>query len=428
VTVFDVLDNYFGDSKYEVGELNSKQVEELLFQVNLFYNNYQEIPESNDTDFCAYFGWDFASNFLMRDNKDYLTTSLLYAHKVVLFDPLAIFASGESIRHLIGTVGKYNRKVLSVPMNSTERLYFMFSYDGIYKSANFDLAKKKLAECIDKLKAIKELVKKGFIVLICPIPIVLEKETEIIRLTQLDLRNEEYLANLKQLRDDVPIPIDGLRDDGNLQVLEYMGLNIFEEVSYYFNKDLLLAANSDSQYIAPHETDYKIAKLKASSLLVEDLNTLVIPILETSEFPLFQGISYRDIFHIRSNNEEFEQFRILLRDVVRKLKFSNRINSEQFQRETKQLVSDTLDPQITRINEESKKSSFFGRTLVRDNYLSLASGIVVSSVLINATGNEMAGIGPSLGAVLKILLTGLFGKNCQHVGANKVLFKLTKRK
>ncbi|HWB69901.1 MAG TPA: hypothetical protein VG518_07975, partial [Solirubrobacterales bacterium] len=322
-TIVDVLENAL-DSEITAARarlLSASEVLTLREAVLDFYGAWVPYPAEPDTLRAHLGGWvaAAASDGLARD---LLHAALLYAHQVVVYDPVAAYF--EPRRDQLRTF----RPIEGLGI-STEASSVQIETTGGFHAHEDDLEAQRngLAASFERVAALAPLIRQGIVVPIPHLKLALQRQEKIWVAVRHLLADDEYLKLLEN-----PIDHPALTQDEGTSAQFFVKarnaredrLQRYGDAAYYLARSIALADAAYASYLPPSGTEWAIYRQRlqrlGSSLRTGDrLELRVTPALVSSELPYFRNLSSADLIAARGNEESFELWRAGIRSATRSI-------------------------------------------------------------------------------------------------------------
>lgn len=404
LTIVHVLENALdGDlSATRVEQLSQREIDDLYDAVNLFYEEWEgEAPQ--DALLRVHLGGWIARMASAGLARDLLNSALLYAHEVVIYDPVAAYF--EPRRHLLRKLpiikgAAANVDGAAVNQEATAG-YIRFKNDLAAHRSHLGLA-------VEQVAALAPLIKQGVALPVPHLRLTLARQEQIFTAVRHLLRDEDYIRVVSSPVDRPAIT----QDDGpnvHIQVRPRtkadQRLQHYGDPAYYLARTLALAEASHAAYLPPSATEWAIyeqrLRMLGKTLQRRDrLELTVAPAIVASEVPYLTGLSPATLLAARADGEAFEMWRRALRRATRVIQASP-ADGQAFVDEARQILEDELTEVASEVQRETQKSRVLARSL-RSHSLTIATSVAGVGVAAAAFGAAPAGlVGPVAGGLLK---------------------------
>jgi hypothetical protein len=376
-TIVDVLENSLdGDlSARRAERLSLSEVKSLREVVLQFYDAWAPYPGAEGTLRVHLGGWvaSAASDGLGRD---LLHAALLYAHEVVIHDPVAAYFEPRrrSLRAFRPVVGQGLNLETSQIQHERSSGYEYFGEDHL------DAHRSHLALAIPRVASLADLIRGGVVLPIPHLKLTLQRQEKIWTAVRYLLTDDDYARLV-----DNPIDRPALTADEGPAVLlltqprtaEDARIQQYGDAAYYLSRSIAMADVAYASYLPPSATEWAIYQQRLSrlgSVLSRDskLDLTVAPALLHSDLPYFDGLSSADVLAVRRHDESFEQWRSRLRKAGRQI---NALPSEgqAFITEAGDVLRDELEETAAEVRQAVSRSAALKRNL-RPTTLGLSTG------------------------------------------------------
>lgn len=393
-SILDVLENALdGDiSRTAAAKLSQRQVDDLFEAVNAFYASWSP-PASEQSEMRVHLGGWVAMTAKTGLARDLLNSALLYAHEVVIYDPVAAYFEPRrnSLRTLPPVIGQgITGEGASVNVEATAG----------YVRFRGDLAGHRscLGDAFEQLAELAPLIRDGVAVPIPHLRLTLQRQEEIFTGLRKMLGDEEYRAAASEVIDRPAIT----QDEGpqvHIQVpprnKKAAILQEFGDPAYYLARTLALASASGASYLPPSATEWRIYEQRLRSLGTrlapkerEDL--IVAPAIVNASLPFLQDLSAKDLLGARRDGESFEHWRRALRRATRHIQASPAEGTE-FPAEARRVLEDELLETADQVRKETSRTASLSRH-ARSASIGMATGAVGVGVGTVALGAPLTGL------------------------------------
>lgn len=352
-TILDVLDNYFGSQQYPPADgLNNGKIRQLRERILSFYQTYQ-LPVNKGVDTRLFLGSFLSSPPFTIDSAPYLSSALLCADSVVVFDPLHHFFCDE----------QYQRpRLMSAPpgwMSLTKK-------DPTGKSArqvlrpNYPLSKRYLSQALSWLSTVRPLIEAGLVLCIPAEKLVYANQTPIETLAKGARAIVEPLSRYTEKFSPDDITVDDNRKgmfafaggDRDKQISKYMGQGL-----EHFAKDIIIANSTQSLYTAPFAWEQHLGRQVLDGFASAETETRLIEGIRNLRLPILANLSPKILLNIHGDSG-YAKFRSGIVEVLQHI--DAEVGSEAFQDRVHQIERDILVPKVEALQREVS-SDFFRR-------------------------------------------------------------------
>jgi len=395
-SIIDVLHRVIGEdlSVGSIGDLTLDEVAELGDAVRRHYLGWQ--PTETEGLRVHLGGW-IGGNFGDPTARSLLATMLLYAHQVVIHDPLAeCFCSTRDRFRALDPVRYRN----GAKLQGSEG--HLLATDGwIAYSTDLERNLSQLQWRIAALREIEPLLQSGAAVPVPHLDLVVAQQEQLLSAVRHDLRNDRFVRAADEPIDVKPVTTDfsrgvrlELQGAGGLVSDKDRRVQIAGNPSYYLNKTLAVAASAGASYMPPSATDWALYQIRIDAAAVElrrasELDLKVMAALHTSELPLLDQLSLETVARLRSEEGLLEDWRVSLRKAARSLQ-TIPIEGTAFASDSRQVLEDMLLPAE---RELAKDGTLLARLRRggRDASVALVAG-AAAGVAATAIGGPPAGL------------------------------------
>jgi hypothetical protein len=382
-TIFDVIDNFWGPDPFKaIGNAESKQLSEFGYEVRKFYQNY-ESPEPKSGELRTYHGDIAAIHYALggvhlKGLSLAFATNLLYAHKTIAPDPIALwyFEKFEQIAAPPATT--YFNRVLAD--QSEVMIWALQSHLAL--QFDRDVCRELLAYFVRGLLSIRELVEAGIVILISQPDELIKSSKDVLQIALRDAVSKPFINECGLDNTDLPM-WDSLRGGpftadigGGPPDPSVIAWAKAKEASYHLNKHLFVGKTTGSVFVPTNDMDIKLLHLSlqhsADTLQVSSVQEQTAVAVIKLQVPSLRDISPADVMSIRRNEDAFEEFRLILQ---RKL-FSVDSQREAFiEQSSAELVSE-----LKAIARKTSAKNIIKKFLVEDGLQILSKAIIGASV------------------------------------------------
>jgi hypothetical protein len=410
ITILDVLENALDGqlSGERVQRMTLSDVRDLRDAVIAHYVGWAPRP-ADEGILRAHFGGWVASMPGRGAAHDVLATGLLYAHEVVVHDPVAAYF--EPRRRMLTAFREVMGNGISGQSSSSH-----FERTSGYESFvdDLDAHHSHLSAAVERVGSVAPLLRSGAVVPIPHLKLVLQREARIWDgVTEL-LGDRVYRSLI-----DTPIDRPAIMvDDGPAVSLnvepktsEDWLIQRYGDAAYYFARSLAMASVSYSTYLAPSGTewaiyDHRLRQLHEALSRRRELELTLAPALAQSELPYFRGLSAADLVSARRDGEGFEEWRTGLRTAARQIATTPG-EGERFIDDARDVLNDHIVPLADAVRRETSRSATLRRH-ARSSTVSLVTGVAAGygAMLAGAPAPpiETLGLGSLLGWAMNSLL------------------------
>lgn len=338
-TIFDVLDNFFGSQDCPPKELLDDGNIEKLRQVILdFYSDFRS-QSAKEFETRFYLGGFLSSPPFTTQMAPYFASALLCSDSIVLYDPLHFWFCEE----------QYKR----------ERLFSAPNGWLNYKTGDPDHPRTRqyLSNILGSFYSLRSLVETGIIVLIPVEKIVFERLSLLSDCRQSIL---EGLGELELVAKRFP-PQEITVDDNRKGMFVFAGGNRREQIQKWidrgveqFSKDVLVAACTDSIYVAPFAWEQHLAKESLQVIASGESQSKVVEGIRNLRLPLLANLSPQLVLSIHQDSA-FSEFRLSLSEAFRNI--HENIGTSDFAIRVEEIERTLLIPKVNKIQEEIQSNN-----------------------------------------------------------------------
>jgi hypothetical protein len=367
-TIVDVLENALDG---EVGSeramrLSMAEVRSLREVVIAFYETWVPYPAEEDSLRVHLGGW-VASSAGEGLARDLLHAALLYAHQVIVYDPVAAYF--EPRRRRLRAFGP----VQGVGISSEASAIHMERTGGFASHEdNLEGHRTNLAAAFTRVAALAPLIREGTVVPIPHLKLALQRQEKIWVAVRHLLADDQYLEILEH-----PVDHPALTQDEGTSALFLVQprtakdarLQNYGDAAYYLSRSIALADAAYASYLPPSGTEWaiyqqRLERLGASLRTRERLDLTVTPALVHSKLPYFKDLTSADLVAVRGNEESFDHWRSSLRTATRQITALPSAG-EEFAEEAREVLSDALDEVAAEVRQATSRSAALKRNLRR---------------------------------------------------------------
>ena len=396
-SIIDVLHRVIGEdlSVGAIGDLTLDEVAELGDAVRHHYLGWQ--PKEADGLRVHLGGW-IGGNFGNATARSVLATMLLYAHQVLVHDPLAEWFSATRDRFRALDPVRYRN---GAKLQGSEG--HLIATDGwCAYSTDLERNLSELQWRITALSDIEPLLRTGAAVPVPHLDLIVGQQEQLLSAVRHDLRNDRFVRAADKPIDVKPVTADfargvrlELQGAGGLVSDKDRRLQVAGNPSYYLNKTLAVAASSGASYMPPSATDRALYETRIDAATTElrrtsELDLRVMAALHTSELPLLDQLSLETVARLRAEEGLLEDWRTSLRQATRSLR-TIPIQGASFASDSRQVLEDMLLPAQ---RELAKEETILARLRRggRDASIALVAGAVGAGVAAGAVGGPPVGL------------------------------------
>lgn len=376
-TIIDVLENALdGDlSPGRIESLSMTEVRTIREVVLEFYDAWAPYPAETGLLRVHLGGWVATNAGQGGTARDLLHAALLYAHQVVIHDPVAAYF--EPRRRRLRAFPAVEGLGLNVDASAAQ-----LERTGGYESFpdNLEGHRSNLARGVVSLAELTPLIREGVVVPIPHLKLTLQREQKIWTGVRHLLHDDDYL---KLLRNPIDRPALSFDTGTKVQFLtdprtsSDAKIQEFGDSAYYLARTLAMAEASYAAYMPPSATEWALYEQRIRRLPTDlsrrtRLDLTVAPALVSSDLVYFQGLSNRDLLAIREDEESFEHWRASLRRATRQIS-ELPSEGEDFAAEARDVLTDHLDEAAGEVRQATSRRSALKRNL-RPTGVSLSTG------------------------------------------------------
>lgn len=423
-TIVDVLENALdGDLTAERAEqLDLSEIEELRAVVLEFYESWVPRPPGDDV-FRVHLGGWVASAADDGIARDLLQAATLYAHEVVVYDPVAAYF--EPRRMLLRSF----RPVEGLGISSQASAVHIETTDGFQvEPGNADRHRSSLAIAIPQIRTLAPLIRAGVLLPVPHLKLALQRQVKIWTAVRHLLADEEYLALVDQPVDRPALTWDnGIRP----QILTHPKsradalIQQYGDAAYYLSRSIAVADAAYASYVPPSATEWAIYEQRLTRLREvlgrrQRVDLTVAPALSLSKLPYFRGLSDSDILGARDSEESFAHWRASLRMATRQIG-SLPMAGDNFVDEAREVLSDALGQAADEVRLATSRSATLKRK-IRPYGLTMAAGAAGAAGEAALGGGSTAFAATGISGMLGWLADSLFPPSLS--GSNAVMAHL----
>lgn len=396
-TIVDVLENTLdGELTTErVNRMSSTEMADLFDAVNLFYEEWRPAPPADDLLRVHLGGWvaRTANQGLARDLLD---SALLYAHQVVIYDPIAAYFEPNRTRlRQLPNIQGAGIDVDAAAINLEAKGGYVYFTD------NLEAHRSHVGIAVEQITALAPLIRENVAVPVPHLRLTLKRQEQIFTAIRYLLRDPDYLALLEA-------PVDRpvlTQDDGpKVQILVPRPrtkhdklLQDHGDAAYYLARTLALAEAAQSSYLPPSGTEWAIYEQRLQRL-GERLGSkhrelYVAPAIVASELPFLSGLPPKSLIAARRQADGFEHWRAALRKATRQVR-SIPAEGTQFVDEASRVLRDELNEVAEEVQLLTRRSKTLARSL-RQQSLTMstgAAGVAASAALLGKPIPALSGV------------------------------------
>jgi hypothetical protein len=344
VTIFEVLDNYFGSNEPpDVYKLNGGKIRVLREHIIEFYN-VNSFPPPEDFKTRLFLGGFLSSPPLVMEATPYMSSALLLSDSLILFDPLHYWFCDE----------QYSReRLLSAPSGWLDR------NSG---QPNYPLTRRYLEQAFNWLYQVRSLIEKGIIILIPAERLVSIEQAKINQLSiginylldPIENLAKEYLPEeitVDDNRKGLFVFTDGIRAD---QINKSIGRGINQ-----FAKDIIIANASGAIYTSPFKWEQKLGQKTLNEFSEAAYHTSIIEVVRKLRLPILSNLSPNVLESIHEDSS-YTEFRLGLSKMLQAV--DAEIGSPDFNTRVAKIEIDILVPKVQALYKEIQSSKFTSAT------------------------------------------------------------------
>ncbi len=397
ITIVDVLENALDGqlTRERVDLMDSAEIDNLFDAVNCFYDEWRPAPPSDDLLRVHLGGW-IARTANLGLARDLLDSALLYAHQVVVYDPVAAYFEPKRsrLRQLPNVQGAGIESDTAAVNQEAKGGYTYFG-------DNLEAHRSHVGMAVEQVAALAPLIREGVAVPIPHLRLTLQRQEQIFTAIRHLLRDPDYLALLTN-----PIDRPALtRDDGpNIRFLvtyprtkQDKLLQEHGDAAYYLARTLGLAEAAHSSYLPPSGTEWAIYEQRlrrlGKQLSSRGRELYVAPAIVAAELPFLSGIPNKSLIAARQQADGFEHWRAALRRATRQVR-SIPADGTEFVDEARRVLHDELGEVAGEVQRLTRRSSTLARSL-REQSLNVSTGVAgvaASAALIGKPAPAVSGI------------------------------------
>ncbi len=339
-TILDVLDDFFGSQSYPVGkQLNNSQIHQLREHVIEFYHGYKAGPR-REFETRLFLGAFLSSPFLSVELAPYVSSALLCADSLVIFDPLHYWLCDEQYRRprLLGAPRGWKNPQTGIP--------------------ELALTKEFLSQALRWLSGMRPLVEEG-VVLLTPAEQITIEQYETI--TGFASNIVDQLNPMPRLAEDFG-PDEITVDDNRKGLFAFAGGNREKQISKYlteglahFARDVVLANATNALYCAPFRWEQYLGKSALDRFFESAYQAKITEAIRNLRLPILSQLSPDVLVRIHRDSG-YAEFRRGLTDALRSIQAE--IGSPNFADEVGRVERDILIPKIETIYREISSEPF----------------------------------------------------------------------
>lgn len=381
-TIIDVLEGALdGDlTPSAIERLGLKEIAELGEAVQDFYDSWT-VPEAPEGELRVHLGGWVAGNTALPGARDLLHTGLLYAHQVLVHDPIAAYFEPKR-KALRGLPPIRHRSGMSLQASQGH----LEATGGWVNFENLEGARSSLVAAVEALAPLGPLIKTGTVIPVPHLRVAIERQDAVETAVRHMIRDESF-------RTAVENPIDGpalCADDAQAFRIVTEPLRSRADVlnqnfgppAFYLARSVAVADAFGATYLPPSATDWALFEdrlTQLSGLPLErsgKLGLRVVSAVARSRLPLITGLEASAVVRVRRDEEAFEDWRRALRRAVRQIE-SSPSSGAAFETESKEVLGDSLTPMAEEVGRAVRRSAIL-RDSVHDAKINLATGVAVA--------------------------------------------------
>jgi hypothetical protein len=398
--------------------MSMQEVRSLREALLQFYDSWAPYPAAEGLLRVHLGGW-VASAASEGTARDLLHAALLYAHEVVVHDPVAAYF--EPGRRRLRAFEPVRGRGLNTQTSSTH-LERTVGFESFYD--NLDAHRSHLSLAIPRVGALASLIREGIVVPIPHLKLALQRQPRIWTAVRYLLADDEYTKLV-----DTPVDRPALtQDEGTLvQFLTPPAtaadarVQQYGDAAYYLSRSIAMADASYASYMPPSGTEWAIydQRLKRLGTVLareHKLELTVGPALLQSKLPYFSGLLAADVRAVRSSEEAFELWRTRLRGAASQIA-SLPSEGQTFVDDARDVLKGELDEAAAEVRQSISRTAALKRNL-RPTALTVGTG----AAGIAALGRPAALGGVAITGMLRWLVDSLLAPNLS--GSKAVLAHL----
>ena len=340
LSIFEVLNNFLGSQDCPQAErLNNRNIRDLREHVINFYGAY-EIPARNQDEERYYLGGFLSSPLFPLETSPYISSALLCADSLVLFDPLHYWFCEE----------QYKREQLLTALPGW--------IDWQTKRPDYGKTKLYLGKILPWLYRLRPLVDAGIVVFIPAEQIVYSSLAEM---KDLESGITGFVQPLESLTDKFS-PDEITVDDNRKGLFVFAGGEREKQIQkalgrgfQQFAKDVVIAKTTGSIYTAPFRWEQHLGKLVFDGFAVSEYHTAVIECVRNLRLPILTNLSPEVLTKIHKDSS-YAEFLAELSGTFRSI--NAEIGSQDFADRVAQIERDLLLPKVEAVHREVQSSVF----------------------------------------------------------------------
>lgn len=344
MTIFEVLDNYFGSSEPpDVYKLNGGKIRVLREHLLAFYDQYS-FPPPGDFQTRLFLGGFLSSPPFLMEAAPYLSSALLLSDSLILYDPLHFWLCEE----------QYSCDRLSSAPSGW--------LDINTGQPNYPLTRMYLEQVLTWLYQVRSLVEKGIILLIPAERIALEEEAKIQQLS----RGICYLFDPVQTLSKEYPPDEITVDDNRKGLFEFTGSQRVNQIVHsigsgvkHFARDIILANASGAIYTAPFKWEQTLARRALNEFFEAAYHTSIIKVIRNLRLPILTNLA-PDLLESLYEDSCYAEYRSGLSEMLREVDAV--IGSDDFNAQVAQIEIDLLVPKIQALFKKIQSPEFISAT------------------------------------------------------------------
>jgi hypothetical protein len=410
-TILDVVEEFFGTkiSEVHVDGLSPATMSAFADRINNFYDLRSDEPR-DPGEFRVYSGGWIASAATNPEAREILLMTLLYAHRVIVHDPIAEWF--DRARTRLKSLPPVRYAHLQVA--SSEAM--LVGTSGFF-SDDFDRTRSELRQRLAELVALEPLIRAQIALPVAHLRPWAAAQSAILSSVRHAIRDPDFARIVRNPIDEPAPSTDFSRglaisapNAGPVRIGDRDRIDL-ENPAYYLAKTLAIAAASDATYLPPAATDWALFENRISragqemqSRLKIDLK--VIPGLIVTSLPLLNNLDASALVAARSDEEAFEDWRRVLRRAIRAVEAAP--HTPDFREAVGDSLVDELDAAAAEIRRTCGKSAVL-RSATKSTGITLATGLAAAGG-VSAAGFPAEGalIGAGVSASTQWVLKSLF--------------------
>lgn len=339
-TIFDVLDNYFESDRYpSPDKLNFGQIRELRNHILKFYEAFKFIPRK-DYETRIFLGSFLSSPPITIQHEPYLSSALLCADSVVLFDPL----------HYWFCDGQYEReRLMSAPEGWR---------DSRTRQPNYERTKQFMKVALEWYSEVRILVESEIVILIPAENIIQNKIQQIQQLGESIPKRLNPLWELSNTFQPEEITVDDNQKGAFILAggeKEYQIEKHLKRGALHFSRDIAISNDTGSLYTAPFRWEQFLGQKTLNGFLKPNELALMLAAISSGDLPLLANLTPKIITEIHKDSG-FASFRAGLVETFKNI--DSEIGTAKFTEQVSKIEHDILFPKVEAIHHEVKSRKF----------------------------------------------------------------------